>query len=191
MPSKLEVVNQILSEIGRPPVASLSNSDDASLIISPRVDLLSQELLERANWKFAILYRTDSTPLPVSISPDFPWTFQLPANFGSFYKTSPQNPNFGLYYEFIDNFICTNANPIQYYYIINQIDYATIPVLFMRILVLYTASTVSLSLTNNAQLTRFLEDKYMRKLDDALRQNDMQRYVQSTPYNDFNRQTFI
>jgi len=191
VPSKLEVVNQILSEIGRPPVASLSNSDDASLIISPRVDLLSQELLERANWKFAILYRTDSTPLPVSISPDFPWTFQLPANFGSFYKTSPQNPNFGLYYEFIDNFICTNANPIQYYYIINQIDYATIPVLFMRILVLYTASTVSLSLTNNAQLTRFLEDKYMRKLDDALRQNDMQRYVQSTPYNDFNRQTFI
>lgn len=191
MPSKLEVVNQVLSEIGRPPVANLSNSDDASLIISPRVDLLSRELLQRTDWNFAIIYKADATPLPVSISPDFPWTFQLPSDFGSFYKTSPQNPNFGLYYEFINNFICTNANPIQYYYVVNQVDYSVIPILFMRALVLYTASTVSLSLTNNAQLTRFLEDKYARKLDDAIRQNDMQRYAQSTPYNDFNRQTYI
>ena len=191
MPSKLEVVNQVLSEIGRPPVANLNNSDDSRLIISPRVDLLSQELLLRTPWNFSIIYRQDSTPLPVSISPDFPWTYQLPANFGSFYKTSPQNPNFGLYYEFIDNYICTNANPIQYYYVINQVDYSVITPLFMRALVLYTASDVCLSLTNNAQLTKYLKDKYMEKLDDALKQNDQQRYIQSTPYNDFDRMTYI
>jgi hypothetical protein len=191
MSSKLDVVNQVLSEIGRPPVASIANTDDASLIISPRVDLLSQELLLRTQWNFAVIYKQDTTPLPVSISPDFPWTYQLPANFGSFAQTSPQNPNFGLYYRFINNYICTIANPIQYYYIVNQVDYTVITPLFSRALVLYTASDVCLSLTQNAQLTRYLKDKYMEKLDDALKQNDQQRYIQSTPYNDFNRSTYI
>lgn len=191
MPSKLDVVNQILNELGREPVTSIVNTDDASIIISPRVDLLANELLLRAPWNFAIKYISNTTPLVASFSPDFLYSYQLPFDFGYLDRISPQTTNFGLYYRIIDDQICTNSLPLNFYYVVNQVDYSVISVMFQRALVLYTAADVCAVLTNNEALTKYLEAKYETKLNDAIRQNDMQRFIQSTPFNDFDRQIYI
>lgn len=191
MPSKLEVVNQILNELGRPPVADITNTDDASIIISPRCDLLANEMLLRTPWNFAIKYISNTTPLPTSFSPDFLYSYQLPFDFGYLDRISPQTTNFGLFYRIIDDQICTNSKPLNFYYVVNQVDYSVISIMFQRALVLYTAADVCDVITNKEELTKSLEVKYEKKLNDAIRQNDMQRYVQSTPFNDFDRQIFI
>lgn len=191
MPSKLEVVNQILNELGHPPVASITNADDASIIISPRCDLLANELLLRTTWNFAIKYVSNTTPLVNSFSPDFLYSYQLPSDFGSLDRISPQTTNFGLYYRIVDDMICTNSKPLNFYYVVNQVDYSAITIMFQRALVLYVAADVCNVLTNKEELARYLERKYEEKLNDAIRQNDMQRFVQSTPFNDFDRQVYI
>lgn len=194
MPSKIDVVNQTLSELGRQPIADILNSDDANFIISPKMDLLSKELLLRTDWNFAIKYVTNDTPLSTSFSPDYLYTYQLPADFGKFDRISDNTTlsvNFGLYYRLIDGYILTNARPINFYYVVNQVDYAVITPLFERLLAIYTASDVSLVLTNNAELTAYLRKKYEDMLKNAIIQNDTERYVQSTPYNDFDRQAYI
>jgi len=191
MPSKLDVVNQVLGELGRFPVASILNTDDAAQIISSRTDLLSLELLQRTDWNFAIEYFSSTTPLAQSFSPDFLYSYALPFNYGKFDRTSPMYPNFGLYYRIVDGMICTNANPISFYYVVNQVDYSVITPLFERALITYVASDVCLVLTNNAQLEVYLKAKYDEKLNDALRSNDQERYIQSTPYNDFDRMVYV
>ena len=185
-PSKLQVVNQVLNELGRLPVDNIDTDDQAKLI-SLRLDILLPELLLRAPWNDAIKYRTDNTPLTTNFSPEFTYTFQLPFDYGRMFK-------FWLMwydYEILDNFLLSNQRPVNYYYVVNNVDYDTITPLFERTLVLYTASTVALALTQSMELTKYLTSLYMDKLSGAILQNDMDRRVQATPHNDFDRLSYI
>lgn len=186
--SKLNVVNQALIELGKLPVENIAESEWAQLI-STKVDLLLPMMLKDANWNFAVKYRSDSTPITQNFTPDLNYTYQLPADFGRFFKFSTNC--FPLRYEFFDNYLVSNVYPIQYYYIVNNLDYSAFETLFFRALSIYAASDCCTVLTNNTALTQELRQKYLDAKSNAILFNDMQREITQTPFNDFNRQSYI
>jgi hypothetical protein len=189
MPSLISLVNRTLSELGRISVADINNSPDSQVVNQKLLELAPEVLLDY-NWNFAIVYVNNSSPLSVNYSPDFVYSYQLPGNYGKFFRwafTGAQWP----YYEIADGMMWANTLPIQYYYIANDIPFDVWPPLVARMLVLYTASKVSPTLTNNMQLTAYLENEYLKIRTKAILENDMERSVMSTPFNDFDRITFI
>lgn len=191
--SQIDVINQVLNEIGRPAIEAVSDSNDAA-VIQNKLNLLLPDLLLKGEWNFAIKFVFNNTPNTITFSPDFLYSYTLPADYGRFNALSPlstYNASFGLYYAIIDGLFCTNTKPLQLYYIVNNISYAVLPAAFTRALVFYCAYEVCLSLTNNLELTAYLKTKYAEAFKNAVLYNDMERMVVSTPFNDFNRQTYI
>jgi hypothetical protein len=190
MPTKLDVVNQALNELGQVPVTAITDQP-ASIIIANKLDVLLPEMLLTTEWNWALKFVQDNTPNTVNLTPDFPYNYTLPPDYGRMCNISWQTINFGLYYRIMDNVIMTNSKPLLYYYVVNNVDYSVIPAIFYRALSLYAAATACDAITNNDSLSKKLQAKYERKLSDAIRQNDMDRYIASTPYNDFDRQTYV
>lgn len=190
MPSMADVVNQVLNEFGRLPVPDYT-LDSSGILISNKVNVLLPELLLRTDWNFAIKFVVDSSPLSVPISPEYYYNYELPPDYNRLDRISWFTINFGLVYRIIDNVLMTNVYPIQYYYVQNNVDLGVISASFYRCLVLYVAATTCMAITNDEGLAKYLQSMYQQKMVDAIRQNDMDRMVVSTPYNDFNRQTYI
>lgn len=189
MPTHLQLVNRTLSELGKPAVASITESPDA-LQASAKIYELEPELYLVYNWSFLVKYTFNSTPLTFNFSPDYQYTYQLPGDFGHFFKwqaTSAQWP----IYEFADGYLLAQVLPVGYYYIVNQAAPEVYTPLFARALVLYAAAKLAPTLTNNVQLTTYLEGQYEKMIDKAITQDDMENPHFATPYNDFNRITFV
>lgn len=189
MPALIELVNRTLSELGRPNVDALGATPDAMYVQNKIIELAPEVLLEY-RWTWAVKYITDSSPLTVNFSPDYVYSYQLPGDFGRFFKwasTGAQWP----YYEIVDGLMLANTLPIQYYYIISDADLTVWPPLPSRMLVLYAAAKSAPTLTNNIQLAGYLEGEYTKIRTRAIQQDDMERSVQSTAYNDFDRVQFI
>ena len=189
MPSLLDLTNSALSELGRPPVTQISDSP-AALQVSNKILELYKEVLLDYNWNFAVVYVANYSPETVNFSPDFVYSYQLPGNYGKFFKwasTGAQWP----YYAIEDGLLLANTLPIQYYYIANDIPFEFWPPLVARMLILYAAAKVSPTMTNNLNLSKYLYGQYTDSRTKAILENDMERSVQSTPYNDFDRITFI
>jgi hypothetical protein len=189
MPSLLQLVNNCLSELGRLPVVAINDSDDARYVSAKIIALFPEVLLE-ANWVFATRYVNDDAPLTTEFSPDFSYAYQLPGDFGHFFKWASTGAQWPIY-QFADGMLLAQTRPVQYYYIVNICDYTVLPPLFARALILYAAAKSAPTLTNNVQLTTYLEKEYMKILTKAILQNDMERSVVETPYNDFNRITYV
>jgi hypothetical protein len=189
MPSLLDLVNRTLLELGRLRVSAITDSPDAEAATEKLLELAPEVLLDY-NWNFAIVYVQNFSPETTNFSPDFVYSYQLPGNYGKFYRwatTGAQWP----YYAIVDGMMLANTLPIQYYYIANDIPFEAWEPLVARQLVLYAASKLAPTLTNNLQLTGYLENEYMKARTKAILENDMERSVMSTPYNDFDRITFI
>lgn len=186
--SELDVVNQALLELGRLPVIQISDRADAQLI-DAKIDVLLPKLLAATSWNFAIKFVNNNTPNTQSFSPDYLYAYQLPPDYGRFFKFSTNC--FPLSYAFVDGLLLTSTKPIAYYYIVNNVDFDAISTLFYRALALYVAADVAFVLTNNAELAIYLEKKYEKEKSDAILLNDMERMIQTTPSNDFDRQVYI
>ncbi len=189
MPTQLQLVNRTLSELGRLMVASIDESPDAQAANAKLIELVP-ELYLVYNWTFLVKFIIDYTPLSFNFSPDYIYTYQLPGDFGHFFKwqyTSSQWP----IYQFTDNYLLAQTLPVGYYYIVNQADPMVYTPLFARALVLYAAAKLSPTLTNNVQLTAYLEKEYEKIIAKAIVQDDQERSISSTPYNDFNRIQFV
>jgi len=189
MPSLLDLTNRTLSELGRLPVEAVTDSPDAQVVQNKLIELAPEVLLDY-NWNFAVIYVANYSPETINFSPDFVYSYQLPGNFGKFFKwasTGAQWPS----YEILDGLMLANTLPIQYYYIANDVPFEFWIPLVARMLVLYAAAKCSPTLTNNIQLTAYLEGEYMKIRTKAILENDMERSVMSTPYNDFDRITFV
>ena len=186
--AKIDVINQALMELGRLPVISESDSQDA-MLIGAKIDILLPLLLLSSTWNFAIKFVNNNTPTTVTFSPDFVYNYVLPFDFGRFFKFGSNS--FPLYYEFVDGLLLTNIKPVQYYYVVNNVDFDAISTAFYRALAVFAAADSCMALTQNAGLTKYLLDKYKEEKSNAILLNDMERDVVSTPYNDFNRQTYI
>lgn len=189
MPSKLELVNRVLSELGKQPVEALQDSDSA-IIVANKLQELYKEILLEANWTFAISYREDASPISTNYSHDYTYSFQLPGNFGRFYKFGNYGSSFP-YYAFVDGMLLTHINPVRYWYIRNDVPFDVWPPLPARELVLYAAAKVSVALTQNVQLASYLNAEYEKAKIRAILENDMQRSVVTAPFNEFNRITLI
>lgn len=189
MPSLLELVNNGLSEIGRLPVEKVTDSPDAQVMQNKILELYKEVLLDY-NWNFAVVYVANFSPLTINFSPDYVYSYQLPGNYGKFFQwasTGAQWPIYAIW----DGLLLANTLPVQYYYIANDVDFEFWPPLVARLLILYAACKVCLQLTNNEKLTMYLKNEYLEARTKAIRQNDMERPVASTPYNDFDRITFV
>jgi hypothetical protein len=186
--AKIDIVNQALMELGSLPVIQVSDTQQATLI-NAKIDLLFPALLAQGPWNFAIKYISDSTPLTTQFSPDFLYAYQLPSDFGRFFKWITNI--WPLYYEFADGLLLTSIFPVQYYYVTNNIDFDKISILFYRALAIYVAADVAPVLTNNTVLAQYLYKKFEGERDNAYLQNDMDRLVEATPFNEYDRQTYI
>lgn len=185
--SKLTVVNQALIELGRQPVSTI-DTDDAKLLAA-KTDLLFPLLLKVCDWRFAIKYVSNNTPLTTNFSPDFTYTYQLPPDYGRMIVVG-NNASLDLY-ELVDGYILTNMKPVTFYYVVNNVDYSVISLNFLRALALYVASDTALVLTHNEHLTQYLRLKYETEKSDAILLNNMERYVRTMPYNDFDRIVYV
>lgn len=189
MPSLLELTNCALSELGKLPVEAIGDSD-SSIIVSNKILELYKEILLEANWTWAIVYIENSSPETTNYSPDFVYSYQLPGNFGRFFRfanTGSQWP----YYEFVDGMLLAQTLPVQYYYIRNDVPFEYWPPLPARELILYAASKCAMSQTQNVQLAAYLMKEYQDAKNRAITENDMQRSIMQTPYNDFDRIQFV
>ncbi len=186
--SKLSVVNQALLELGKPVVVSINDSDDSQLIAA-KLDLLFPLLLEVTFWNFAIIYKLDNTPLTSNPTTYSQYTYQLPANYGRMYLFSPATTGQG--YFISGGQLQTNLKPVDYFYITNDVDYDAISTLFFRALSIYAAADSCLVITENEDLTQYLQAKYEMAKSDAILQNDMELYKVTVAYNEFNRITYV
>jgi len=189
MPTQLQLVNRTLSELGRLSVASVDESPDAQQANAKLIELVP-ELYLVYNWSFLVKFIIDNTPLTFNFSPDYNYTYQLPGDFGHFFKWQDTGSQWPIY-EFADGYLLAQVKPVGYYYIVNQAVPEVYTPLFARALVLYAAAKLAPTLTNNVQLAVYLEKEYEKMLGKAVTQDDMENPHFSTPYNDFNRITFV
>ncbi len=184
--SKLTAINQALLELGLLPVAAV-NESDAAKFIAAKLDSLLPNLLLTTHWHFAMKYREDSTPLTQNFSPEYPYTYQLPYDFGRFLHSRSQLSDYAL----IDGYVLSHSKPLAYYYTVNTIDYAVMPPYFARTLALYTAADSAIALTQNVQLAHLLESKYQQEKMNALLLESMEQGIKTAPHNDFDRVRYL
>ena len=189
MPTQLQLVNRTLSELGRLAVASITESPDAQQASAKLIELVPELYLE-ANWSFLVKFILDNTPLTFNFSPDYSYTYQVPTDVGRFFKWQDTGSQWPIY-QFADGYLLAQTKPVGYYYIVNQAAPEVYTPLFARALVLYAAAKLAPTLTNNVQLAAYLEKEYKDMLVNAVRQDDMLNPHFATPYNDFNRITFV
>lgn len=186
--SELDVVNYALAELGIFPVTAITENKQ-SQILAQKIEILLPVLLASTEWNFAIKYVFNNTPLTVPFSPDYQYAYQLPADYGRFFKFSTNT--FPLVYEFIDGLLLINVRPVGYYYIVNTVPFNVVTPLFYRALALLAASDSAYVLTNDEKIASYLIKKYQDCRDDAILLNDMDRDVITMPHNDYDRQIFI
>lgn len=175
-------------ELGSKPVVSINDNERAQ-IIAAKLPILLPLLLARTFWNFAIKYVFDNTPLTVGFSPDFQYSYQLPADYGRFWRFSTNY--YPLAYQITDGLLLINIRPVSYYYVVDTVPYNVISPLFYRSLALYAASDTAYVLTEDEGLAKYLLQKYENESNSAILLNDMERDIVTMPQNDFDRQIFI
>ena len=189
MPTQLQLVNRTLSELGRLSVASVTETPDAQAVDAKLYELVP-ELYLVYNWSFLVKYIFDNTPLSTNFSPDYQYSYQLPSDFGHFFKWQATGAQWPIY-EFADGMLLAQTQPVGYYYIVNQALPEVYTPLFARALVLYAACKLAPTMTNNVQLAAGLEKEYEKMIAKAITQDDQQRSITTTPYNDFDRLSYV
>lgn len=182
--AKINVINQALIELGKQTVSNENDRQD-SQVLSKKIDLLFPLLLRAAPWSFSIVYRQDSTPLSVNFSPDYTYSYQLPSDYGRMYKFGFNTP--GYPYQINDGILQTNLNPIQYYYVLNDVPYDVISYNFYRALSIFAAADTAIVLTQNVQLAGYLKQKFEEAKSEAILEDSMEQFNVATQFNDFDR----
>ena len=186
--SQLDIINQALIELGKPPVNAFDDTE-ASRALNYKIDLLFPLLLMKTLWNDFIVYTIINTPNTQSFSPDFAYTYTLPANFGRLFKFG--NFPFPVVYEIFDGLIAANVRPIQFYYIVNTANYNNSSSQFWRALSVWAASDTCMVLTNNDKLTKYLSEKAKDEINNAILLDNMNKELVTLPYNSFNRQLYM
>lgn len=182
------MINQALLALGSSPVAN-EKENEAAQFISEKLDSLLPMLLLSETWRFAVKYREDNTPITQNFSPDYRYSYQLSFDYGRFIKLGANR--FVLDFELVDGYILTNTKPFAYYYLVNTIDYNSMPPIFARILALYAAADSAIPLTQNVSLAQLLNSQYLQEKTNAILLNNMERDIKGSPYNDFDRVMWV
>lgn len=194
MPSLLDLTNYALAELGRPNVTTIdpldpSTSPDAIYVSNKIIELYKEVLLDY-EWNFAVVFVQDYSPLTTNFSVDYVYSYALPGDFGRFFQWAYTGADWPIY-AFMDGMLLANTLPVQYYYIRSDVPFEFWPPLVARMLVLYAACKSCPSLTNDVKLTAYLKEEYREMRMKAITQQDMERSVVGTRYNDFDRINFV
>jgi hypothetical protein len=184
--SKIDVINMVLTHLGRATIANAQNDPNGALI-SNSIDIYFPELLVRTNWNQTIAYREDDSPITNPFNPDFAYGYQLPANFGTIYSVQKSYR-----WAIMDNIIFSDALPIKYFYNVNVAnfgngDFSVFPQIFLIALSLYVAAMVCPTITNNLALQKRLDTLAEIKIKDAGTFNRYNQQIIQMPNNDYNR----
>lgn len=189
MVSKLDLINDVLGELGIPTVTAESDSP-AAQYVGRKLDRLHRTLLRATNWIWALKYRYDNTPLIQNFSPDYNYAYALPADYGRFYRWATSGAQWPIY-TIADGRILSQTKPIQFYYVVNNASYEVISPQYEQTLIFFTAYMCSAQLTENLQLTAFLKQEFRTSRVEAIMFNNMELPTYTAPYNDYNRITYV
>lgn len=185
--AKLDVVNQALIELGKMPVAAISDSE-AAQILSNKIDILLPLLILSDIFNWAIKFVSNDSPLVGQFSPEWLYQYQLPADFGRFFRFITNY--FPTSYAIMDGLLLTSQIPVQYYYVVNTIPFANLETTFYRALSLWTAADCCMVLTQSEKLTQYINSKFLDAKSQTILFNQTERMITSAP-NDFDRLTYI
>lgn len=184
MAVELDYVNGILSELAIKNVQSI-NDNETSLFIYNRLRVLYVHVLQRANWNFAVEFIYDASPMVYNISPNYQYTYLLPADFGHLFKFT--NQILPTVYEIVDGYLLCNSKPVQYEYIKNNQSLSVFPPLVMDMIVLYVASRVCLVLTQDIKLTSYLKSLYEERFSECVRVNAFANQIDNAKHINYDR----
>ena len=184
--SKIDVINMVLTHLGRKTIANVANDPNGSLI-SNAINIYFPELLVKTNWNQTVAYREDTNPITDNFNPEYNYGYQLPANFGTIYKVQK-----AYRWAIQDNIIFSDANPIKYFYNVNvknfgDGDFSIFPQIFLIALSLYVAAMVCATVTNNLALQTRLDNLALLKIKEAGIFNRYNQQILQMPNNDYNR----
>lgn len=193
--TKLNIVNMVLANLGKLPVANAMNDPNGALILQA-IDQYFPQLLLRANWNWSIKYVTDNNPITDATNPYFRFGYQLPADYGRMNKIVTlagfSSIGAGTGWAIIDNILWVNTDPVSYYYQVNQSvfldgNFSVCTQVFLNALAFYVAGQVCLPITNNIQLRQQNLDNYQISIIEAGKLNRYDQQIITMPNNDYDR----
>lgn len=185
----LELVNRVLNEIGEPAVNAIDETH-SSTFIANRIDDFIPQLLQITSWDFAVRLKDDNSPLSSNRFTDWQYNYQLPADFGQFFKFSRDAYNV-INFDIYESILVSDTRPLKYYYISNQVNPDNFEPLFVDLLTLFTAARSAKAITEDKGLSQQLMSWFEHIKNEAVLQNSMQEAIRHKPHNDFDRNFFI
>lgn len=190
--SQLDLVNLVLNELGKPSVTNVNDTDTA-IVANNKLNFFFPLMLLKTTWNDFVKFYISNTPNTFPFSPDYAYTYTLPGDFGRLFKFG--NFTFPVIYQITDGLISANVKPIQFYYIVNTAAYGagldSGTMQFNFALAVWVAADMCMVTTNNAALTKYLEEKAKKEISNAILLDNMNKEIVTLPYNSFNRQLFI
>lgn len=150
--SKVQVISNALTILGKKPVLTLNNPDPLTTAMEQAFDFLYQAALESGFWCFAKTIVELNLLTQTPIGGYYMYAYQLPANFRKLVHLWPQQYDWDIYQ---NNQLYANFNnsgqPLYLEYIF-QVDYALVPNYFWKYFVYELAMYGALS---NAQSVQY------------------------------------
>ena len=184
--SRLQVINNVLAELGESSVA-IEDASANSTFIKERINALLPYVLSKGNFRFNLVYREDSTPAAQPLSGQYQYTFTLPSDYGRMYRMLNRTQ-----YEEIQGGLATDSQTIQYYYNTNGApffdgNFEGMSPPFVEALTFYVVSRVAAPLTENLELKKIALESFNAYIADAILMNEYEINKLISPPNEYDR----
>jgi hypothetical protein len=166
--SQIEIVNGALVELGETILSGLPQNTLASDVALQVYDQVYQDLLGKAPWRFAVKKETLSQDIA---TPPNEWTYQysLPAQCMRVLRVYPQAR-----YEIFKNKLYANTSELAIDYV-EKVSESYLPAPFVRLFTLELAVRMCMSITNDVDLKKSLQQDARMQFAAALSADAQQR----------------
>jgi len=180
--TSLNLVNQVLVELGQQPVTAITQDPNAQKI-NTRLPQLTYDLLSQNNWNFAT-YRTQVQLTTAEVDNYYTKAYQLPADFLRLITIEDIIP-----YIVRQQYVCTpgDVSPLYIHYISSSTPWEALPWTFSEALALYVAMKMGPQLTQNATLQKNLNERFEIQYGKAVWYDKNENGYQEPPENRYDR----
>lgn len=179
--SKIEMVNGALVELGAEILSSLSEDKLEVDVANQIYDQVYGDLLAKAPWRFAVK-KADLSHLVAAPLNEWTDQFDLPAQCVRIVGVYPRRTA----YEVFNNLVYANTATLAVDYV-ERVSESALPPPFVRLMSLELAVRMCMSITNDEQLKRSLQQDARMQFAAALAADAQQRPnipIQSSPFVD-------
>jgi ethanolamine utilization microcompartment shell protein EutS len=179
--SKIEMVNGALIELGAVILSSLTEDKLEVDVANEIYDEVYGDLLAKAPWRFAVK-KADLSHLIAAPLNEWADQFDLPAQCVRVLGVYPRRTA----YEIFGSTICANATALAVDYV-ERVSESLLPPPFVRLMSIELAVRMCMSITNDAELKRLLQQDARMQFAAALAADAQQRPnvpIQSSPFVD-------